>query len=171
MFSAKWWRFCSCLKHFAVLEFNPWLILLRYTRHLLFKVTQTGPWFNIKMSSYQYRKSHCGEKTVVRLSYLHNGISCTGKMSSLYWIMAQDTTILFSPFITQFSPKYSQYTPHSLPWGWYGVYFKSKSDGHALKFLSQSLVCCLQYTFVHFAGLFVLWYSLCTWNNIFLWNW
>ena len=45
-----------------------------------------GPWFNMKMSSYQYRKSHCGDKTVVRLSYLHNGISYTGKMSSLYWI-------------------------------------------------------------------------------------
>ena len=47
-----------------------------------------GPWFNIKMSSYQYRKSHCGDKTVVRSSYLHNGISYTGKMSSLYWIRA-----------------------------------------------------------------------------------
>ena len=31
--------------------------------------------FNIKMSSYQYRKSHCGDKTVIRSSYLHNGIS------------------------------------------------------------------------------------------------
>ena len=41
-----------------------------------------GPWFNIKMSSYQYRKSHCGDKTVVRSSYLHNG------MTSLYWIRA-----------------------------------------------------------------------------------
>ena len=38
-----------------------------------------GPWFNIKMSSYQYRKSHCGDKTVVRSSYLHNGISYTGQ--------------------------------------------------------------------------------------------
>ena len=47
-----------------------------------------GPWFNIKMSSYQYRKSHCGDKTVVRSSYLHNGISYTGKMTSLYWIRA-----------------------------------------------------------------------------------
>ena len=46
----------------------------------------SGPWFNIKMSSYQYRKSHCGDKTVVRSSYLHNGISYTGKMVSLYWI-------------------------------------------------------------------------------------
>ena len=41
------------------------------------------------MSSYQYRKSHCGDKTVVRSSYLHNGISYIGKMSSLYWIRAQ----------------------------------------------------------------------------------
>ena len=42
----------------------------------------SGPRFNIKMSSYQYKKSHCGDKTVVRSSYLHNGISYTGKMSS-----------------------------------------------------------------------------------------
>ena len=35
------------------------------------------PWprFNIKMLSYQYRKFHCGDKMVVRSSYLHNGIS------------------------------------------------------------------------------------------------
>ena len=45
-----------------------------------------GLWFNIKMSSYQYRKSHCGDKTVVRSSYLHNVISYSGKMASLYWI-------------------------------------------------------------------------------------
>ena len=48
-----------------------------------------GPWFNIKMPSYQYRKFHCGDKTVVRSSYLHNGISYTGKVASLYWINAQ----------------------------------------------------------------------------------
>ena len=42
--------------------------------------------FNIKMSSYQYRKSHCGDKTIVRPSYLHNGISYNGKIPSLYWI-------------------------------------------------------------------------------------
>ena len=50
---------------------------------------RSGLWFNIKMSSYQYRKSHCGDKTVVRSSYLHNGISYTGKRTSLYWIRAQ----------------------------------------------------------------------------------
>ena len=47
-----------------------------------------GPRFNIKMPSYQYRKSHCGDKTVKRSSYLHNGIFYNGKMSSLYWIRA-----------------------------------------------------------------------------------
>ena len=41
------------------------------------------------MSSYQWRKSHCGDKTVVRSSYLHNEISYTGKMSYLYSIRAQ----------------------------------------------------------------------------------
>ena len=44
--------------------------------------------FNIKILSYQYRKPHCGDKMVVRSSYLHNEISYTGKMSSLYWIWA-----------------------------------------------------------------------------------
>ena len=37
---------------------------------------------NKKMSSYQYRKSHCGDKTILRPSYLHNEISYTGKMTS-----------------------------------------------------------------------------------------
>ena len=38
---------------------------------------RSGPWFNIKMTSYQYRRSHCGDKTILRPSYLHNGISYT----------------------------------------------------------------------------------------------
>ena len=50
-----------------------------------------GGWFNIKMLSYQYRKSHCGDKTVWP-SYFRNGISYTGKKTSLYWIRAQITT-------------------------------------------------------------------------------
>ena len=52
----------------------------------------SGPWFNIKMSSCRYRKSHCGDKTILRPSYLHNGISYTGKMTSLYWIGPQVST-------------------------------------------------------------------------------
>ena len=69
---------------------SPWFVYecLLYSLSLI--TVRPGPWFNIKMSSYQYRKSNCGDKTVVRSSYLHNGISYTGKMSSLYWIGAQD---------------------------------------------------------------------------------
>ena len=55
-----------------------------------------GPWFNIKLSSYQHRKSHCGDKTILRPSYLHIGISYTGKMSSLYWIGTQRVMIYHS---------------------------------------------------------------------------
>ena len=54
-----------------------------------------GPWFNIKMSSYQYRKSHCGDKRMLRPSYLHNEISYTGKTACLHWIRPQ---ILFEYF-------------------------------------------------------------------------
>ena len=55
-----------------------------------------GPWFNIKMPSYRYRKSHCGDKTILRPSYLHNGISYTGKTTSLYWIRALDSIFKMS---------------------------------------------------------------------------
>ena len=61
-----------------------------------------GPRFNIKVLPYRYRKSHCGDKMVVRSSYLHNGISYTGKIASLYW---------FSPLIpNQHCPKADQLT-------------------------------------------------------------
>ena len=72
MLSAKWHQFSSGLSVSTLL------------------VQNSGPRFNIKMSSYQYRKSHCGDNTVVRSSYLHNGISYTGKMSSLYWFRPQN---------------------------------------------------------------------------------
>ena len=57
---------------------------------------KSGPWFNIKMSSYQHRKSNCGDKTILRPSYLHNGISYTGKKTSFYWI---GPCPLASPFL------------------------------------------------------------------------
>ena len=42
--------------------------------------------FDEKTTSYQYIKSHCGDKTILRPSHLHNGISYTGKMTCFYWI-------------------------------------------------------------------------------------
>ena len=59
----------------------------------LLVIETPGPWFNIKMSSYQLWKYHCGDKTVVRSSYLHNGISYTGKMWSLYWTSPLDVVV------------------------------------------------------------------------------
>ena len=47
-----------------------------------------GPRFSIKMTSCQYGKSHCGDKSILRPSHLHNGISYTDEMTSLYWIGA-----------------------------------------------------------------------------------
>ena len=49
------------------------------------KLSSTGSWFYIKMSCYQYRKSHCGDKMFVRSFSLHNEISYTSKMVSSYW--------------------------------------------------------------------------------------
>ena len=46
-------------------------------------------WFNIKMSFYQYRKSHCGDKMIIQPSCLHYGISYTGWKASLCWIRDQ----------------------------------------------------------------------------------
>ena len=57
-------------------------------RSITWRHKYAGSWFNIKMSSYQCRKSHCGDKTILRPSYLHNGISYTSKMTSFYWIRA-----------------------------------------------------------------------------------
>ena len=59
-----------------------------------------GPRFNKKMSYYQYWKSHCGDKTVVRSSYLHNGISYTGKIMSLYQIRARNNVIIADNLVT-----------------------------------------------------------------------
>ena len=52
------------------------------------QLVSPGP-INIKMLSNLYRKSHCGNKTIIWPSYLHNGISYTGERLSLYWIGAQ----------------------------------------------------------------------------------
>ena len=88
--AGKWMvQSSSCVSIFWL---NQWLINfsriaaihgLAYSNSL-----SPGPWFDIKMSSYQYRKSHCEDKTILRPSYLHNGISYTCKTTSLYWIRA-----------------------------------------------------------------------------------
>ena len=48
-------------------------------------------WFSIKIPSYQYRNFHCGDQRILGPTHLHNGISYTGKIASLYWIRSQFT--------------------------------------------------------------------------------
>ena len=74
---------------FSWRRFSGQLDMKRHREEISTQVlTLPGGWFNIKMSSYQYRKSYCGDKTILRSSYLHNEISHTGKTASLYWIRA-----------------------------------------------------------------------------------
>ena len=72
-------------------EMNIWYQMLFFLR---IKHATSGAWFNIKMSC-QYLKSHYGDKTILRPSYLHNGISYTGKATPLYWIRALDQWCYF----------------------------------------------------------------------------
>ena len=62
--------------------------------HMIPRVTLTRGWFKMNMPSYQYRKYHCGGKTILWSSYLHNGISFTSKMTSLYWIRVLFNTLI-----------------------------------------------------------------------------
>ena len=72
-------------------------------------VKSAGAWFNIKIPSYQYKKYQCGDKTILRPSYLHNGISYTDKMAS-YRISGQ-------------MPKYFGFTvsKQSIRLGWFNT--------------------------------------------------
>ena len=91
IFSSSWVKTSQGLMAAAAAD-SPrdvwWTLSGNNTVFSFYNITRTGPWFNIKMTCYQYRKSHCGDKTVVRSPYLHNGISYTGKMTSSYWIRA-----------------------------------------------------------------------------------
>ena len=66
-------RSCFSLTSYIAGSFWVWARLMR-----------SGGRFNIKVLPYQYRNSHCGDKTILRPSYLHNGISYTGKTAALY---------------------------------------------------------------------------------------
>ena len=100
-----------------------------YTYNNMF-LNRPGPQFNIKMTSYQYRKSHCGDRTVLRPSYLHNGISNTDKLTSLYWIRDlftsqvmdhtlqsytfSDVMTRHSDFSIQFNKRYGTIEPETM---------------------------------------------------------
>ena len=108
----------------------------------------SGGWFNIKMTSYQYRKSHCGDKTILQPSYFHNGISYTGKTTSLYWIRALISMNVLGDTVSYQTINMILY-----------VLFKYKNDSSALLF---SYVCC--YGFVTCMRVLIV----AVWSFVFL---
>ena len=83
----------KCLRSWPLGRGIEWRVIIGHSEYgmrsvMLFNSLRPGLWFTIKILSFQYRKSHCRDKTILRPSYLHNGIPCTGKMTSLYWIGA-----------------------------------------------------------------------------------
>ena len=80
---------CKLLSNFLSWATSQWVsreytvTIIRETQHSVFN----WGWFNINISSYQYRKSHCGDKMIFQLSYLHNGSSYTG--NTTFFILNQ----------------------------------------------------------------------------------
>ena len=77
---------CSC--HFCLISSTKVEFRLVSISH---QTNFEAEWSDLQVTSCVLsvsRKSHCGDKTVVRSSYL-NGPTCTDKTISLYWIRAQ----------------------------------------------------------------------------------
>ena len=88
----------------------------QHTRHINSLVLwRPGPRFNTNMLCYQFRKSHCGDNTVVRSSYLDYGISYIDKIASLHWISSLDG-ILKMPFSILFYLFYCSSFDNVLRW-------------------------------------------------------
>ena len=85
------------------------------------------------MTSYQYRKSHCGDKTILRPSYLHNGISYTGKMSSLYWIRALFISNDYKVLVVSFPPWIGFVSAVAVLLNTEIIYFSYESAGETAK--------------------------------------
>ena len=91
MISCLWQRFCVESDSWGVLHIGTAMCRVQIKTILSFLTYSTGPWFNIKMPSYQCGKFHYGNKTVIRWSYLCNGNSYSGKMTSLFWNQPPDS--------------------------------------------------------------------------------
>ena len=114
-------------------------------------VRRPWPRFNIKMTSYLYRKSHCGDKTILRPSYLHNGIFYTGKMISLYWIKALVSITL--PDVVPAAYLVQNGTDEQIDWIKYGLMYMigtcDKNRIIACNFITLSIYPCIQDSYRH----------------------
>ena len=97
------WLFYSLTWHLYVSVYHLSFIYVCFCHicYWLSQAWQSRGLIQYKMPSYQYRKSHCGDKMILRSFYLHNGISYTGKTTSLYWIRAHLIMNFVIPFHVQ----------------------------------------------------------------------
>ena len=85
-----WESTSNCFSHFVA--------LIRYKDHI-----------------FQVYEVHCGDKMILRPFYLHNGISYTGKMTSLYWIWALVPHSVLQTLTSNF-PSHGAFTIHISIW-------------------------------------------------------
>ena len=95
-FNNSWKSYCGHIRvtyTTGVATCNPSFKYLHQRKYV--PTSRPGGWFNIKLPSYRYKKSYSGDK-ILRPFYLHNVISHTDTMTSLYWIRVQVTHIYIS---------------------------------------------------------------------------
>ena len=143
-------------------------------RHRNGPVSAPGPRFNIKMTSYQSRKSHCGDETILRPSYLYNGISYTCKMTSLNWIRALNVFNFQLPMCMQVAhfPRYWPFvrgihrspvnSPHKGQWrgalmfslicAWINAWVSNREAGDLIRYGAHYDVTVIKFYLYHFGG-------------------
>ena len=82
-------------------------------QHLGWPATTISTWFLLLpyVNYMEWRESYCGDRMILWSSYLHNGISYTGRMTSLYWIRPKINTMAMynSCLINQYPPSSPKY--------------------------------------------------------------
>ena len=82
--SSVWGLFSFFMVRYGLCYPYPVIVTIPVTLTWIVWMKTTGIWLNIMMPSYQYRKSHRVDKTILWPFYLHIGISLTSKMTSLH---------------------------------------------------------------------------------------
>ena len=103
----------------------------------------SGPWLNIQMMSCQYRKYHCGDKTILQPSYLHSRISYTRKMS-LYWMVSLlfRFAIWSHPMaLVKIQIQMTHMSTHTIPILSQYVRWSAKQDSWCLPAAAETIIC------------------------------
>ena len=96
------------------------------------RVHEQGKWFNIKMQSYQHRRSHCGYKTAERSSYFLIGISYTGKWHRYIKSAPRSHLGYWTSFFHELKILHSSLT---VSWHWKRITFRDMNSVISCMFL------------------------------------